>query len=408
MALAVAIWITGTQICFSQSLPPLPEGSAGIASQYPDDAGIESDPDVIFADDFESYTDAPGMNSRWNGGVYHNVSLTREIDMVYAGSQSLEFYNPQQDAELSNTVARELSEEQNALFLRYYSRFHESFDVTGSTHNGGGMSASYYINGQATPGIPADGFNKFLATLECWRGEASDPSPGHLNVYIYHPEQRSQWGDHFFPTGMVLPNSSIPGDFGSDFVSRPDVVPELGRWYCYEFMIKANTPGERDGRIGCWLDGQLIADFPNLRLRDIDTLKIDRFNLSMHIGSNTAGETWKWYDNVVAAKSYIGPLSPTSPVKPKPESESYLHSFRSHKGITLSFTLADPSPTAIDIYTFQGRLIRHLLRESLPAGSHSLTWNCRDEAGKKLAGGVYLARIQTADNTWTGKIIMAP
>ena len=51
-------------------------------------------------------------------------------------------------------------------------------------------------------------------------------------------------------------------------------------------------------------------DFPNLRLRDIDTLKIDRFGLSFHIGSNPAGETKKWYDNVVAATSYIGPVSP--------------------------------------------------------------------------------------------------
>ena len=37
-------------------------------------------------------------------------------------------------------------------------------------------------------------------------------------------------------------------------------------------------------------------------------LKIDRFNLSLHIGSNTAGEMRKWYDNVVAATSYIGPV----------------------------------------------------------------------------------------------------
>jgi hypothetical protein len=125
---------------------------------------------------------------------------------------------------------------------------------------------------------------------------------------IYHPEQRSQWGDHFFPTGTVLPNSSEPFDFGPDFVSRPDIVPELDRWYCYEYMVEANTPGARDGRITFWLDGVLAGDFPNLRLRDVDSLKIDRFGLSFHIGSNPAGETKKWYDNVVAATAYIGPM----------------------------------------------------------------------------------------------------
>jgi hypothetical protein len=74
-------------------------------------------------------------------------------------------------------------------------------------------------------------------------------------------------------------------------VSRPDIVPELDRWYCYEYMVEANTPGARDGRITFWLDGVLAGDFPNLRLRDVDSLKIDRFGLSFHIGSNPAGET---------------------------------------------------------------------------------------------------------------------
>ena len=70
-----------------------------------------------------------------------------------------------------------------------------------------------------------------------------------------------------------------------------------------------NTPGQRDGPITLWLDGVVIADFPNLRLRDVATLKMDRFNLSLHAGSNTTGVTKKWYDNVVVAKSYVGPIA---------------------------------------------------------------------------------------------------
>ena len=158
--------------------------------------------------------------------------------------------------------------------------------------------------------MPANGTNKFLIEYECWRGQDTDPSPGQLNVYIYHPEQRSNYGDHFFPSGLVLPNTSIPNNFGSTFVSRPDLTPDLDRWYEYEVMVKANTVGQRDGRVTLWLDGKIIGDFTNLRLRDVDSLKIDRFNLSLHAGSNPAGVTHKWYDNVVAAKSYIGPMTP--------------------------------------------------------------------------------------------------
>ena len=287
----------------------LPEGDNGIAAQHPGDQGIETDPDVIFADDFESYAKASDLNSRWDA-VYQNqyVALTTDAPNVYAGQQALELSLPQQNAELSDATDKLVSPEQDALFLRYYSKFDPPFDVVGSNHNGTSVSAHYFVNGQATPGVPADGTNKFLVNLESWRGEAATPSPGDLNVYVYHPEQRSQWGDHFFPTGMVLPNSSEPFDFGADFVSRPDIIPELGKWYCYEYMVRANTPGQKDGRIAIWLDGKLVADFGNLRLRDVAALKIDRFGLSFHIGSNPNGKATKWYDNVVAAKSYIGPL----------------------------------------------------------------------------------------------------
>jgi hypothetical protein len=286
----------------------LPSGDMGIAARHPGDVGIDGDPAVIFADDFESYGSGADLDARWNAGVYHNADIETDGAHVYAGSPSLRFTSPRQDAELSNGVARAVSPELDLLFLRFYSKFDPSFDVVGSSHNGGGISAHYFVDGRATPGVPADGTNKFLVEYECWRGEDAEPNPGSLNVYIYHPEQRSMWGDHFFPNGDVLPNSSIPGDFGSEFVARPNVVPELGRWYAYELMLRANTPGTRDGRIALWLDGELIADFPNLRLRDVATLTIDRFNLSMHIGSNTRAETRKWYDNVVAATSYIGPL----------------------------------------------------------------------------------------------------
>jgi len=282
-------------------------GSDGLSGKYPGDVGIGSDPDVVFADDFESYSKGADLNGRWDA-VYQNqlVNITTDTANVYAGKKALEFMLPQQDKELSDATDKVLTNELDALYLRYYSKFEPPYDVVGSSHNGSSISAHYFVNGNATPGVPADGTNKFLVNLEDWRGEATTPSPGPLNVYVYHPAQRSQYGDHFFPTGQVLPYSATPFDFGPTFVMRPDVTPELGRWYCYEYLVRANTPGQKDGRITVWLDDALVADFPNLRFRDVATLKIDRFGLSFHIGSNPNGESKKWYDNVVAAKSRIG------------------------------------------------------------------------------------------------------
>lgn len=281
----------------------------GIASRYPGDIDITSDPDVIFADDFEGHGSAADLQDLWFN-AFGDLAITRDSANVLAGAQSLEMTLPQQDSEFSNGVQQTVSPELDVLYLRWYAKIDANFDIVGSSHNGGGISAHYFEGFNSTPGVPADGTNKFLIEYEAWRGEVADANPGSLNVYVYHPDQRSNYGDHFFPNGDVQPNTSIPGDFGPEFMPLPNVTPELGRWYAYEVMLKANTPGTRDGRITMWLDGAVVADFPNLRLRDVPNLTIDRFGISFHAGANTGAETHKWVDNVVVARSYVGPITP--------------------------------------------------------------------------------------------------
>jgi hypothetical protein len=288
---------------------PLPEGNSGIASRYPGDVGIGSDSAVVFADDFESYGSAADLTTKWNE-AYHapNIRIAKEPGNVFHGAQALEFTGPKTNNEMSNTVVKLVSPERDSFFLRYYAKFDPSFNVLGSSHNGCVVSASYWTGEGSGPGIPGDGYNKFLASYEMWRGDSGTANPGKLNVYVYHPEQRSIWGDHFFPSGNILPSGQKPFDFGPEFITRPDIIPELGRWYCFELMVRSNTPGQRNGRIAMWLDGNVIADFPNLRLRDTAALKIDRFSIDLHIRNNTLSMTKKWVDNVVAAMSYIGPM----------------------------------------------------------------------------------------------------
>lgn len=295
---------------------PLPEGDTGIAAKYPGDAGIEKDPAVLFYDGFEDCSKPADLRQKWDEVIDdRNMRITEGAANRNNGKRAVEFAAPQQEAGLSIGLHRVLKDERDVLFLRWYSKFEKGFDVPlgNSCHNGGMICAHYYVGGRATPGQRADGRNKFLANFENetgWRDDKT-PSPGHLNIYCYHPEQFDVWGDHFFPSGTVIPGSytrSGRATFGDHFVAQPDVLIELDRWYCFEFMVKANTPGQRDGRIACWLDGKLIADFLNLRLRDVETLKIDRFDVGVYIGKNALRANKKWYDDVVAATSYIGPL----------------------------------------------------------------------------------------------------
>jgi hypothetical protein len=214
---------------------------------------------------------------------------------------TLEFTMPKHDKELSIGLCKVLDDELDQIFVQYKVKYGEGFDIMNSCHNGIAVGAHYHENGMATPGVPADGFNKFLVAYEHWRGDAETPNPGHINVYVYHPEQRDVYGDHFFPTGMVLPNSSEPYDFGADFVKRNDFVPELGKWYTYGIFIRANTPGERDGRITCFVDGDVIMDFGNLRFRDTGEIKIDRIDFGFHCKSNPKNEAKIWYDDFLIA-----------------------------------------------------------------------------------------------------------
>jgi hypothetical protein len=291
-------------VIIARNAEPLPEGN-GLAARYPGDLGIESDPAVIFADSFESYTSGTELWGNWSN-IFQtaNIRIATESNNVHGGSKALEFTIPVSNQDVANAVQKLVSPELDVLFLRYYAKFNKDFDVLGSSHNGGIISAHY-----CCPGVVADGYNKFLVSYEASRWETSTGNPGLLNAYVYHPDQRSPYGDHFHPTGVITPYSTNPPfTFGQEFVARPDITPELGRWYAYELMVKANTPGLRDGRIAMWLDGNLIAEFTNLRLRETTSLKINGFELDLYAGSNTSAVAREWYDNVVAATSYIGPM----------------------------------------------------------------------------------------------------
>lgn len=292
----------------------LPQGNTGIASRYAGDAGIAADSAVIFADDFESYSGASALTAggRWNNYYQaSNTKISTAAGTVFAGAKALEFTLAQTNSEVANAVVKNLSVEQDVLFVRAYTKFEAGFDGTTAGHNGIRISGKY-----PGPGNTPNGSDFFLYMVEnsVYYGEAY---PGPTNVYAYHPEQRSQWGDHFYPTGVVIPFDRTPGNFGSTFVSRPNFTPQTDRWYSYELMVKLNTPGQRDGRVAVWIDGNVIADFPNLRMRDTTSLKIDQIQLELHGQNNPSRADRKWYDNVVVARSYIGPMS-TSAVAPLP------------------------------------------------------------------------------------------
>jgi len=61
----------------------------------------------------------------------------------------------------------------------------------------------------------------------------------------------------------------------------------------------------------------------------------------------------------------------------------------------IKYSLAADGPVTLSIYDVQGRRVRTLLNENLPAGMHEIEWNARDDQGQRVASGVYYYVLQT-------------
>jgi hypothetical protein len=60
----------------------------------------------------------------------------------------------------------------------------------------------------------------------------------------------------------------------------------------------------------------------------------------------------------------------------------------------------------IRIYDTQGRLVRELLAAERAAGPGAVVWDGRDDAGGRVASGVYMYRVQAGDDTRLGKLAL--
>jgi flagellar hook assembly protein FlgD len=60
----------------------------------------------------------------------------------------------------------------------------------------------------------------------------------------------------------------------------------------------------------------------------------------------------------------------------------------------------------LDIIDLRGRLVRQVLQASLEAGRHGVIWDGRDDGGRDVPSGVYLARLRAADHIVSRKLIL--
>jgi hypothetical protein len=271
----------------------LPSGN-GLAAQFLGDAGIKSHPDVIFADDFET----GAMGAGWD-------------DARNDGGKVLQFASPGDAAELGHRCLRveahlgqdtgggltKWFEPADPIFIRFYTRFDPGCDYVHhfvTLRANKGLRGGDKWSGFGGAGLKPDGTDRFSTAIEPWGNWGRWPAPGRWNFYSYWHEMEiskdgKYWGNSF----------GVPG---------APVIPR-GRWICVEFMLKHNTPGQRDGEQAFWIDGALQGHWKGINWRKVASLKANALTLESYIT-----DTWTknptnvvFFDNVVFARRYIGP-----------------------------------------------------------------------------------------------------
>jgi len=73
---------------------------------------------------------------------------------------------------------------------------------------------------------------------------------------------------------------------------------------------------------------------------------------------------------------------------------------------TFRFSMPEPSRVSLRVYAPSGRLVRTLLADECPAGRHEAVWNGLDDAGRRVASGIYFCRLEACGETSTSRIAL--
>ncbi|MEQ8763628.1 MAG: hypothetical protein RL885_06865 [Planctomycetota bacterium] len=280
--------------------PPL-----GLASRYPGDVDIEKDPAVLFADGFES-----GNLGQWDedqsGGDTSRVRVTKDPALAFQGKHACQMTATRGKNDGGGLIEW-LGEGSDELFARFYVRFAEDAGYTHHFVHVNGETERWGSFGKA--GLKPAGTDFFTTGIEPWFDWGQNPPPGKWMFYSYWPDMKAS------PDGKFWGNGFHPED---------DVIPR-GEWICLEIRVQMNTPGKADGEQTVWRNGKKIGHFEGIRWRTTENLKANVFWLMSYVterafrhtdehaprheSSANAKTHTVWFDQVVVATKYIGPLN---------------------------------------------------------------------------------------------------
>ncbi|NQV41359.1 MAG: carboxypeptidase regulatory-like domain-containing protein [Candidatus Marinimicrobia bacterium] len=73
---------------------------------------------------------------------------------------------------------------------------------------------------------------------------------------------------------------------------------------------------------------------------------------------------------------------------------------------SIEFALPEASEVSLEIYNLLGQKVRTLVNGYVPAGYINTSWDGMDQNGKEISSGTYIYRLQTADQTFSKKMVL--
>lgn len=328
MALTLTSLMAAEPISAQDKLPAAPLDGQGIATKYPGDAGIEKDPSVIFAENFETGGIAE-IGKRWSEVKNPDGKVLALSDDVPGGSGG------KRSMQITATLGENSGGHLYTLFKpgwdQVYLRFYTKFaDDHGYEHHfvelGGYNPPTPWPSPRA--GVRPNGDDRIAVFIDPIGWYGRHPPPGVWGLYSYWHEMKVSADGGFW--GNVLSPAT------------PAPIPR-GKWVCVELMVQLNSsPDQADGQLALWLDGQRVMHlargmrrgpwsgmgfnlveqggepFEGLRFRTTTDLKINHLWLEHYVDEgaqrqnrlqNPARVNRVWFDDIVVSTQYIGPIA---------------------------------------------------------------------------------------------------
>ncbi len=261
--------------------------------------GLEGRTDVMLQDGFETsdwYTAWGRNDAPQNTSIVADAEALSGDSVLRVAVQAGGNYGTSFGFDFADAVGVEPEE----AYFRYAIRLGPTWTAEVGGGKLPGWGGTY---GQAGwGGRPADGTNGWSARGLFWTPDSNATSGDtRVGFYVYHADMMGIYGSNWFWSGGAIGNEGV-------------MVRNV--WYQVEVHAKMNTPGLNDGVLSAWIDGMQVFERTDVRMRDVDTLRIERAWFDIYYGGNWVAPVDMYidFDNAVVAYDPIGVFSPLPPM----------------------------------------------------------------------------------------------